>query len=59
MAKSNQIEVGSVVRLKSGGPKLVVESLGITAQVVWFNEVNGHLMKASVYVQALSLVRGN
>jgi hypothetical protein len=33
-----------------------VEQLGITASVVWFNEVNGHLMKAQVYTQALALI---
>lgn len=41
--KKDEIVVGSVVRLKSGGPEMTVEAINNSGSLtcVWFNETDG------------------
>jgi uncharacterized protein YodC (DUF2158 family) len=59
MAKVTAIEVGDVVRLKSGGPRMTVAIIDSpqTAQVVWF-ENPGNLRTAKVTINSLTTKGG-
>jgi len=48
---------GSIVRLKSGGPKMVVDSIGLASQMncAWFAKLK--LRAASFSMESLKLVK--
>jgi len=53
------VKVGDVVRLKSGGPKLIVVSLGVDESIAtvkwWVSE--GHIEQASFPIECLEEVK--